>query len=187
MRYFISLNDPVIRQLRQGGVLKGRRLLGRGSFCAVFESSHPNRIFKLMVDRGHYLYHTHERSPVGPLRPTLYRDFGQIGRTRRGLTIFMVEVEKLCKLPPRSPCRTLFGRIFKDVYRGAFVNELSLSAVCCTYPLSIVQFCKDALQFTTDLQLTINSFQGEGLMQREISGELVVSNLAYDPKRLHLF
>lgn len=90
-------------------------MLGRGEFCAVFEMVEPDRVLKLTTDPAHVAYLVDGLSPSGIHRPILFATHGKVGETKRGLPLYLVEVEKLYPIKRGSPNARLVRKITRYV------------------------------------------------------------------------
>lgn len=114
----LSLKDPAVVRVRHThpGLVK-KSVIGRGSFCAVFESSSSDRVLKLTTDRAHADYLTDGCAPDGDLKPQVFEDFGEVGATTTGIPLRLFEVERLVPLVRGTPLSKLVLRIIRYTQR----------------------------------------------------------------------
>lgn len=108
------------RCLSSLAALRGAALLGRGAFSAVYESA-TGSVLKLTVDRVAARYLVGRRAPVGVFKPRVLKNFGAVGETDHGDTLYLFELERLQPLRRGSELGGLARRIINHARQH---NEL---------------------------------------------------------------
>lgn len=173
----MSLKDPAVASVRRTHpLLRGTRVLGRGSFCVVFETAQTDRVLKLTTDRAHVDYLLDGCSPQGEHKPRVLADHEEVGTTSRGLPMYLLEVERLQRIKRGTPNGTLAQRIvrFADKHRH-FPDELR----------DVPALTSALADFMGVLNIFISNFsymrdaKFDNFMQRA-DGTLVFSDPVYD-------
>ena len=187
----LSLRDCLVSNIRKiHPLLKDKRVLGRGSFCRVFEGTRRNRVLKLTADRSHVQYLTDDRSPHGRFKPIVHENHGIVGQTKHGVEVHLLEIERLGKLRPGTPafklaialssyCRlqgTLLP-IFKDRNKEALRNVRHLLSH------ELLAFMSEVNFFTIFSNCSLDMHRAN-FMERT-DGTLVFSDPVFD-KRIML-
>lgn len=89
---FLKLTHPSSKLALLHPQLKGKKRIGRGAFCVVFDNE--STVLKLTRDRFQYALYTDIGRPSGVFFPTLIADYGTIGGTDK-YPLYLVEMEKL--------------------------------------------------------------------------------------------
>lgn len=76
-------------------LLRNAPLLGRGSFCYVFQGKKKTSVLKLTTDPTHVAYLTDSDAPHGVYKPKVFANHRVIGETSAGRDLFLLEVERL--------------------------------------------------------------------------------------------
>ena len=100
----LQLRDPGVRRAMQHPALTGRKKLARGSFCAVYDAG--DTVLKLTCDAKQYALYADYTAPTGDYFPRLVENHGHIGETSSGLSIYLVEMEKLDRVGRDAPLET---------------------------------------------------------------------------------
>lgn len=93
MSTILKLRDTNVRQALRHPALTGLTRLARGAFCVVYDNG--DTVLKLTCDAKQYGLYADAYSPEGPYFPTLVKSYGDVGETYDGLTLYLVEMEKL--------------------------------------------------------------------------------------------
>jgi hypothetical protein len=95
----LSLKDWKVKHVRKSNpLISGKKVLGKGQFCQVFESNNPDRVFKLTADHFHVEYLLDSYSPKGRFKPVVHEDHGIVAETNLGADVWLLEVERLYPL-----------------------------------------------------------------------------------------
>lgn len=181
----LSLRDwGVVRARSRHPLLRGKRALARGTFSAVFEGASPTTVLKLTLDRSHYAYMTDYLAPQGVFKPRLVQDFGAIGQTTRGFELYLLEVERLEKLPRGNPSARVVRRVVKH-YRDSGYKDLPCEAS------AVKELDEGFARFLADLNVFISNFDcrfdgkvGNNFLYRPSEDQLVVSDPVFDAQLL---
>lgn len=112
----LSAKDPGIRAFIQSHArLRDAKRIGKGTFCHVFETADPTRVLKLTADFAHTAYLTDRMAPQGRFKPVVHADFKAVCETLCGLSVHLLEVERLQKIRRGSPNGRLVSRILRFV------------------------------------------------------------------------
>ena len=100
----ISLTDPRVRSfVRSNERLRTAKVIGKGSFCRVFETPDPTRVLKLTTDSAHAAYLVDRFSPQGPFKPIVHHNYDVVCETLNGLDVRLFEPASMTKPRPRVP------------------------------------------------------------------------------------
>ncbi len=181
----LKLRDwGVMRARSRHPALKGKRALARGTFCAVFEGSTPSTVYKLTLDRSHYAYMTDGLSPSGDFKPRLIEDFGTIGQTTSGLELYLLEVERLEKLPRGNSAAQVIRRVVKH-YRNSGYKELPCEPGDVKgLDGKLARFLCQLNWFIQNFGYTFDGKVGNNFLYRPEDGHLVVSDPVFDAQLL---
>lgn len=177
----LSLRDPHIRSfVRSDPRLRGAKVIGRGSFCRVFETSDPNRVFKLTADSIHAAYLVDRYAPQGVFKPVVHEDFEVVCETRSGVTVRLLEIEKLQKIHRTSPNRRLVRRICDFVFRvrGARMRFPAPEDELPWLPPDLALFMSQVNDFCETYDCKVDA-HAASFMERA-DGSLVLSDPVYD-------
>lgn len=136
MRKIFTLRDKVVQNLRSTHpLLKGKPLLGSGTFSGVFEGSSEDTVLKLTIDEASYIFHTDELlRRTGQHFTKVLDNYGKVGtfttsknikRTKitqpieLDVPVYLYEVERLEKIPTTSEYSTLARKLSRDWRREA--------------------------------------------------------------------
>lgn len=186
MAKVLSLKDPGVQAVMRDPLLKGKKMIGRGMFAAVFEGCRPNTVIKLTADSaGYWLLND------GCMRvkhwhfPRVKENFGDVGEISIGkekFPLFMFELERLERA--RGEARKL----------AKFVSEKEGRTHCCGYntveklailsddrrlPRSTRNAMKEMQQFCSNYDNVALDMHLGNFMQRP-NGELVMSDPVMD-------
>jgi hypothetical protein len=180
--------DWKVSKVRQSiSLLRNKKALARGSRSAIFEGRAPDRLLKLMADTPGYLYLTDRYAPKGPHTPVIHEDFGIVGETQAGETLYLVEVEKLIHRPRAHPS----NRILKKAYGISFAARMGRwgSGVPSNLPEdpeeypwlppSLAEFFGELNQFVVDMQVSLDYNIGKNYLLRA-NGELVANDPVFE-------
>lgn len=179
----LNLKDPVVKRIRATHPsFANTRMLARGTFCAVFETSNPDRVLKLTADRSHYAYLTDGLAPEGPHKPLVLENHGYLDDTLSGAPLYLVEVERLRPVTPRTENSRLTRRIVAYACKdedGQYPTQID-QVKGLSEPLA--QFCEDVNCFTSNFDCITDPRYGN-FMERN-DGTLVMSDPVFDFKLL---
>lgn len=184
----LNLKDWRVSKARRSiSLLRDKKALARGSRSAIFEGSAPDRLLKLMADTPGYLYLTDRYAPKGPHTPVTYEDFGSVGETEAGVTLYLVEVEKLIRRPRAHPS----NRILKKAYGISLATKMrhggrwapsNLPEDPEEYPWlppSLAEFFGELNQFVGNMQVLLDYNLGKNYLLRA-NGELVANDPVFE-------
>jgi hypothetical protein len=154
------------------------KLLARGSFGAVFETADPNRVLKLTTDEKHYAYLTDGLAPQGCYKPVVLVDHGEVGETEDGLTLYLVEMERLQKVRTGTENGRLTRRIVNYVGAHAQSAFPETTTAVRGLPAALAGFLEDLNTFISNFACAADAHWGN-FMER-MDGTLVVSDPVYD-------
>ncbi|MCC5611440.1 hypothetical protein LC612_33040 [Nostoc sp. CHAB 5834] len=169
--------------------IKGRPLLARGTFSAVFANDTPSAdskedsVFKLTVDKQHYCYLTELYLERHAHKPKVINDFGIVGATSCGKDLYLVEVERLAPMPFCSARRAL-NTMMRRINKQCRINTPSLFPESLEglpgLPLSYEAFLRDLNTFLNDYGAVPDLCVGQNYMLRPKDMTLVASDPVYD-------
>ncbi len=174
----MKLNDYGVQRARcSQDALRQAKLLGRGTFGAVFEGSKPGRVFKLTTDRSHRDYLVDGLSPEGVYKPKVFEDFDEVGETSKGYSLYLFEMERL------QPIRrgTANGRLARRI-----VNFVGAAKRCPEMddkgwddlPPALFRFMEDLNMFISNFDCRYD-MHWKNFMERD-DGTLVFSDPVLD-------
>lgn len=103
MKNTLKMDDRGVRWVRHTHPrLKGKRMLARGHFAAVFDGG-PDTILKLTRDPLQYAVAADPYHPEGPYFPRLVESYGDVGETNDGHCLYLIEVERLQAINAQAP------------------------------------------------------------------------------------
>lgn len=112
---------PALDMRRKGGrallkhpALKSKEIIGRGSFCSVFDNG--DTVLKMTTDKHQFDLYT--AGLDNPIFPRLHRNHGEIG-TLGGAPVYLVEMEKLGEIS-RDSEQFEFIRAIRKHYAQVF-------------------------------------------------------------------
>ena len=165
--------------------LEGLPQIGEGEHCRVYDEGN-GRVLKVTDCPAAHTFLTDPDSPRGRHYPVVHADYGEVGRTERGLPIYMVEMERLLPLEvgtlPWAVARTISSTYEQGCRSwmsfGENMTTLAFGSLLRT-PLGLSQDIHDALQglygFVQSNQLRADFLKTENMMMRE-DGTLVFSD-----------
>lgn len=179
----LSLHDPYVRSfVRRDERLRSAKVLGKGSFCRVLESSDPNRVFKLTTDRAHVAYLVDRLAPQGLFKPVVHADHGIVFRTRDDVDVHLLEIERLQKVHRGTPNGQLVRRIcsFVNRNRRALPEERlpTPEDKLEWLPAELAEFMAEVNDFCWNFDCRMDVHWGN-FMERA-DGTLVLSDPVYD-------
>jgi hypothetical protein len=173
----LDLADINVKALRAAHpAFAGTKLLARGGFCAVFAMPDPTRVLKLTTDKQHVCYLTDYIAPQGAYKPVVFKEHDIDVETKNGLTLYLLEVERLQKVQAGSPARRLATRIIR-FYREHRRLPQSLSDID-TLPLTLATFLEELQSFVLDYEARLD-IKMDNFMQRA-DGTLIMSDPVFD-------
>lgn len=195
---FLQLRNPGVQFARgNNAVLRGKKILGRGMFAAVFEGRSPDTVLKMTTCQYSYWMLNCSCCAVrNPMFPRLIENFGEIGEMKlHGISypIWLYEVERLQKVAPSSPQKRLRRKIIHKVASEAlpkswavpseFMGQFVFDHLACDEELpedvrdamgELADFCSNYPGARADLA-------GGNFMQRS-DGQLVINDPVFDVK-----
>ena len=165
---------------REHPALRGKRVLARGTFSAIFEGASPASVLKLTVDPAQYAYMTDGLSPDGQLKPVLLEDHSQIGETSSGEDVFLIEVERLAPLARGAEGYRVMRRVLALYARNGhkLLPEDPAEVKGMTQLMS--SFFAQINWFCINFGYRIDAAMGQNYMQRTSDGSLVASDPVFD-------
>lgn len=97
----LQLRDPRVRNATMHPAVAGLKRIARGAFCAVYDKG--DTVLKLTCDAKQYALYADPCVPTGDYFPTLIEDHGEVGKTHCGLSLYLVEMEKLGRIGRDAP------------------------------------------------------------------------------------
>lgn len=175
----LDLTDFKVKHLRATyPAFAGTKLLARGSFCAVFEMRDPTRVLKLTTDKQHVCYLTDYIAPQGEHKPVVFDNHDIDVETKNGLTLYLLEVERLQKVQAGSPAKKLATRIMR------FYSEHQRLPQSVTdvegMPPALANFLEELRSFVLNYEVRLD-LKMDNFMQR-FDGTLVMSDPVFDYK-----
>lgn len=181
--YVLSLKDWKVAVLRRTlPCFAKTRTLARGTFSAVFETPDPTRVLKLTTDATHYAYLTDGLSPEGPHKPVVLHDYGEVGETSDGVSLYLVALERLQKVRPGTENGLLTRRIVRYANKDPDKRYPDDTDHVPGMPASLVRFMADLNHFIFNLAFRAD-VHGGNFMERA-DGTLVVNDPVFDSKLL---
>lgn len=184
----LYLNDHRVRSIRASHpLLAGKKVIARGSRAAVFEGRASNRVLKLMADPPGHMYLTDGCAPKGPHVPIVYEDFGEVGQTYTGHSLYLVELERLQARPRGYRLSPVLNKAYKlahENYRETDYVEPRLPDIDDSpewLPQSLAEFFTQLNWFVSNAQVRLDFKLGHNYMVRS-NGELVASDPVFDPR-----
>jgi hypothetical protein len=173
----LNLNDWNVKRLRATHpAFAGTRLLARGSFCAVFTMPDPTRVLKLTTDATHIGYLTDGLAPQGAYKPQVLAEHDVDVETSHGLSLYLLEVERLQKVQPGSPAKKLAGRLMRYFKEHERLPDEPGEVEGLTAPLA--RFLDQLNWFFTNYRARPD-LKLDNFMQRD-DGTLVLSDPVFD-------
>lgn len=173
----MNLRHGIGRTLRNLPQLRDKRLIGRGSFCAVFEGSRHDTVYKLTTDRSAWCYMTGAYRPTGTHTPVVLRDFGDVSPDEEK-PVFLVEVERLVPLRSKPPCDYSKGFAFVVKNHWEIFNR-GQTTLLFRCPPSLRDFFEDLHIFTSNFECSFDATM-RNVMRRH-DGTLVASDPVFRP------
>jgi hypothetical protein len=181
--YVLSLKDWKVALLRRTlPCFANTRTLARGTFSAVFETPDPTRVLKLTTDASHYSYLTDGCSPTGPHKPVVLVDHGDIGETSEGLTLYLVELERLQKVRVGTQNGLLTRRIVRYTDNAPDRRYPEDTEAIANIPESLCEFFEELNHFIFNFAYCPDVLWSN-FMERA-DGTLVVNDPVFDNKLL---
>jgi hypothetical protein len=183
----LRVSDAGIKQARQHEAIRGKKIMARGAFSAVFDNG--DTVLKLTLDQYAYMLGTDQVIGCHSQHFTrVLHNYGEVGEVD-GHHVYLFECEKLEKLPKGGEARALARRICKQATTHAnthlrfhrkreglvlAIEELSMDEVL---PESLQEGFADLHKFTSNVEegwgLDLHS---ANLMVRPSNGTLVLSD-----------
>lgn len=175
--HILDLADRKVKALRAAHpAFAGTKLLARGGFCAVFAMPDPTRVLKLTTDKQHVSYLTDGIAPQGAHKPQVLVEHDIDAETETGLTLYLLEVERLQKTQVGSQARKLASWLIR-FYKEHRRLPSALPSIDGFTP-ALLRFCEDLTWFVTNYEARFD-LKMDNFMQRA-DGTLVMSDPVFD-------
>ena len=189
----LKLTDPgVKRVINSHPALKGKQRIGRGFYSVVFDNE--DTVLKLTADAHHY--DLLQFYAEGPHFPKVIVNHGCVGEQKRGgFPLYLLEIEKLVKVPGKTDNSRLVYKMCKAASRimavktPVFERHADKIQMARIVPETFYQMAedkdlpagiRDGLEqlgrFSLDYDGVGMDFHPINFMQRETTGELVLSD-----------
>lgn len=189
----LRVSDSGIKAARQHEAIRGKKMLARGSFSAVFDTG--NTVHKLTLDKYAYMLGTDRVIGCSGRHFTqVLSNHGEVGEVE-GQPVYLFECEKLEKLPKTGPLRALARRVcrqatthvcshfqFHRLKEGLTlaIEELSMDE---SLPESLQDAFADLHKFASNVEEGWSlDLHTANLMVRPADGTLVISDPLADMK-----
>lgn len=190
MTLAFNLNDGQMRDLRQLPELKGKKLIGRGMFSAVFEGSTPDTVLKMTVDSvGFWLLNCCAAGVSGEHFPEVVKNHHDVGVVKVGkveFPVYLFEMERLVKLKVDSAAKKLARKISTSqlkISRASWssdvTGQLKELANVAKLPETLRQAIRDVENFASNYPKAQLDMHMGNFMQRE-NGDLVITDPMFD-------
>lgn len=120
MNIMLNTKEAKVRAALRHPALAGLKRIGRGAFCVVYDKGET--VLKATSDPVQYGFYTDYTAPNGPHFPKLIHNYGEIGETAAGDSIYLVEMEKLSKIPRSGPLRQEAKRLLTIMHGAAVMT-----------------------------------------------------------------
>jgi len=181
----LSLRDwGVVRARSRHRLLRAKRVLARGTFSAIFDGSRADTVLKLTLDRSQYVYMTDSLSPQGAYKPRLIEDFGAIGQTTQGHELYLIEVERLEKLPRGNAAARVARRVVKHFWQSGCKELPCEESAVKELDAGFAEFLSDLHAFITNFDFRFDAKVGSNFLYRSSENQLVVSDPVFDAELL---
>lgn len=189
----LKLTDPGVRAvISRHPALRGKKQIGRGFYSIVFDNG--DTVLKLTADAHHY--DLLQFYAEGKSFPKVINNYGLVGEQVRGdFPLYLLEVEKLVKVPGK----TLNSKIVHNLCRSAkrimevktpvferHADKIDMARIVpeTFYQMSeneeLPAYVREGLEqlgrFALDYEGVGMDFHPSNFMQREATGELVLSD-----------
>ena len=189
----LKLTDPgVKRVINSHSALRGKQRIGRGFYSAVFDNG--DTVLKLTADAHHY--DLLQFYAEGPHFPKVIVNHGYVGDQKAGeFPLYLLEIEKLVKVPSKTDnskivhklCRTaarmmaaktpIFERHADKIDMARIVPETFYQmSEDKDLPTQLREGLEQLGRFALDYEGVGMDFHPTNFMQREATGELVLSD-----------
>jgi len=192
----LRFDERGVKAARQHHLLKGKKMLGRGTFAAVYEGTREDTVLKLTVDEKNYWMHNDGYCRVRHQHfPRTVANEGEIGTTRiagREFGLYLFELERLHKLRRGGSAKKLAAQICEveesttGTARGAdWVNagdtyrKLAGMATSTALPPSVCAALDELADFTANVEGCAVDMHSQNFMERD-DGTLVMSDPILD-------
>jgi hypothetical protein len=177
----LHLDDYGVAAVRRNPALRGKKVLARGTFGAIFDGSRPDTVFKLTLDGMHHAYLTDGCfGPSGPHAPLVVEDVGDVGETSKGETLYLVELERLTAMPRACAERRLVTKAMRHVLGKGEGKLPEDDAALPGLPASLAEFFAQVNNFALNFACHVDGAVGNNYMLRPGDGTLVASDPVYD-------
>lgn len=138
MSKILLLSSSSVKKVRNSHpALKGKKLLASGMFSGVYEGSTPNTVLKLTICPGTCSMLLDSKLRSSKHQPKIIHDYGCVGAFTTGTNVietkitkpvkrlvpmYLIEVEKLNKLTPKSETM-LFAKRLSKLMQNALAGE----------------------------------------------------------------
>lgn len=189
----LKLTDPGVKNvIRSHPALQGKKQIGRGFYSVVFDNG--DTVLKLTADAHHY--DLLQFYADGPHFPKVIVNHGYVGEQKRGgFPLYLLEIEKLVKVPGKTDNSKTVHRLCKNaakmmaVKTPIFEKHADKINMARIVPETFYQMAEDKElsaslregleqlgRFSLDYEGVGMDFHPSNFMQRETTGELVLSD-----------
>lgn len=189
----LKLTDPgVKRVINSHPALRGKQRIGRGFYSVVFDNG--DTVLKLTADAHHY--DLLQFYAEGPHFPKVIVNHGYVGDQKAGeFPLYLLEIEKLVKVPGKTDNSRLVYKMCKAASRmmaaktPIFERHADKIQMARIVPETFYQMAEDKDlpagiregleqlgRFSLDYDGVGMDFHPTNFMQREATGELVLSD-----------
>lgn len=189
----LKLTDPGVKHvINSHPALRGKQRIGRGFYSVVFDNG--DTVLKLTADAHHY--DLLQFYAEGPHFPKVIVNHGYVGDQKAGeFPLYLLEIEKLVKVPGKTDnskivhklCRTaarmmaaktpIFERHADKIDMARIVPETFYQmSEDKDLPTQLREGLEQLGRFALDYEGVGMDFHPSNFMQREATGELVLSD-----------
>ena len=189
----LHMTDPGVKNvIRSHPALQGKKQIGRGFYSVVFDNG--DTVLKLTADAHHY--DLLQFYAEGKSFPAVVQNHGCVGEQREGkFPLYLLEVEKLVKVPGKTLNSKIVHKLCRTAARMMAVktpvferhaDKIDMARIVpeTFYQMSedeeLPAYVREGLEqlgrFSLDYEGVGMDFHPSNFMQREATGELVLSD-----------
>lgn len=189
----LKLTDPGVKSvINSHPALKGKERIGRGFYSVVFDNG--DTVLKLTADAHHY--DLLQFYAEGKSFPAVVQNHGYVGEQQSGnFPLYLLEVEKLVKVPGKTLNSKIVHKLCRTAARMMAVktpvferhaDKIDMARIVpeTFYQMSedeeLPAYVREGLEqlgrFSLDYEGVGMDFHPSNFMQREATGELVLSD-----------
>lgn len=189
----LKLTDPGVKHvINSHPALKGKQRIGRGFYSIVFDNG--NTVLKLTADAHHY--DLLQFYAEGDCFPKVVNNYGYVGNQILGkFPLYLLEIEKLVKVPGKTVNSKIVHKLCRQAARmmaaktPIFERHADKIDIARIVPETFYQMSEDKDlpmqlregleqlgRFALDYEGVGMDFHPSNFMQREATGELVLSD-----------